>query len=387
MTAATATAMPVADAPTGRAVEQRVLRILSGRLAGKAFPLDGRQRLCIGHGLANDVVLRGTGTRDCTVELQLSGTNATLGVIAGRVELLGRMLEAGEQAILPHYLPFRLGEYLVAHGARLSPRWDDAEALADAPPGTPVGQLRPPSLHGRALSLAHRWAGGIDRRMVRIGMALGCVALVAFAATEPLGRLIAGGTADKGALQHDLQQAGFSAVSVKAAPGGGLSVTGVVRDEAELGRLRALAADRAPDTLVDAETSQSLAAGATDILQQQGVAARVASPTPGLLAVSAGYMPADRQDALRSLLRHDLPAIRQVAFRIDDALSASPLQAFFTRSGAGLATVVGNPAHIVTADGSRWFPGATLPTGHRLVTVSPTSVTFEKDGRAEQITL
>ena len=86
------------------------------------------------------------------------------------------------------------------------------------------------------------------------------------------------------------------------------------------------------------------------------------------------------------LLRKDLPAVRQVGFRVDDSLDASPLQSFFTQSGAGLATIVADPAHIVTADGSHWFPGATLPTGHHLVSVAPNAVTFEKDGRMERIT-
>ena len=51
-----------------------------------------------------------------------------------------------------------------------------------------------------------------------------------------------------------------------------------------------------------------------------------------------------------------------------------------------VATIVADPAHIVTADGSHWFPGATLPTGHHLVSVTPNAVTFEKDGRMERIT-
>ena len=78
---------------------------------------------------------------------------------------------------------------------------------------------------------------------------------------------------------------------------------------------------------------------------------------------------------VRADLRKDLPAVRQVGFRVDDSLDASPLQSFFTQSGAGLATIVADPAHIVTADGSHWFPGATLPTGHHLVSVAPNAVT------------
>jgi hypothetical protein len=104
------------------------------------------------------------------------------------------------------------------------------------------------------------------------------------------------------------------------------------------------------------------------------------------LVVNAGYMPQDKQQALSAELKKDLPAVSAVGFKVDDSLDASPLQAFFTQSGAGLATIVTDPPHILTADGSRWFPGSTLPTGHKLLAVAPEGVTFEKDGRVEQIT-
>ena len=88
------------EMPRGNAIAHRVLKLLSGRLSGKAYPLDGRDRVSIGHGLANDVVLRGAGTRDCAIELELHPDTAPLRVGQGQIELLGRTLGAGEQAVL-----------------------------------------------------------------------------------------------------------------------------------------------------------------------------------------------------------------------------------------------------------------------------------------------
>lgn len=383
MTAAT---LSMIDNPRTAAVSRRVLKILSGRLSGKAFPLDGRDRLSIGHGLGNDVVLRGAGTRDCAVEMSLTPDAAQLRVLQGQVELLGRTLAAGEQAVLPAYLPIRIGEYLVAHGAPVSARWEDAGAIADMPVGNAIGPLQAPRIVDRLLDMGREHLGRIDRKTMRLTVATGCICLLGVAAAQPLGDLVTGGKGDRTALQREVRRAGFPAVKVNSAPDGSLAVTGVVRDEDELGRLRALAVQSGDGVIVDAQTGPALADAAADLLQTKGVAAHVTPAQPGALVVSAGYMPQDRQQALSAELKKDLPAVSAVGFRVDDSLDASPLQAFFTQSGAGLATIVTDPPHILTADGSRWFPGSTLPTGHKLLAVAPEGVTFEKDGRVEQIT-
>lgn len=383
----TAEALPLVDNPRANAVSRHVLRVLSGRLSGKAFPLDGRDRLSIGHSLGNDVVLRGSGTRNCAVELLLDADAARLCVVQGQAEVLGRTLEAGEQIVLPSYLPFRIGEYLVAHGSSASARWQDAEKIAGTSCGTATGALQAPSLVDRLVDEAWGRIGGIDRRAVRVLLGIGCVGLLTIAAAEPLQNALTAARGGRVALERELRQAGFPDVSVAQAGDGTMAVTGVVRDEDELGRLRALATQWGGGVVVDAQTGSALASAAADVLQARGVAAHVASIAPGALVVSAGYMPMDRQERLRGELRKDLPAIRRLTFRVDDGLEASPLQAFFTQSGAGLATVVADPPHILTADGSRWFPGATLPTGHHLLSVSPTAIIFEKDRRTEQINL
>ncbi len=381
MTAAT---LRMVDDPGKAVVNRRVLKILSGRLSGKAFPLDGRDRVSIGHGLANDVVLRGVGTRDCSLELSLSADSAQLRVLQGEVELLGRTLAAGDQAVLPAYLPVRLGEYLVAHGAPVSARWDDASSIADTPVGTAVGPLQAPRIFDRLLDAARTQAGRVQQRTIRMAVGGACVILLGVAAAQPLSTFVMG-SGDPRQLQRDVRQAGFPAVDVERTTDGSLAVKGVVRDEEELARLRALATHSGDSVIVDAQTGPALADAAADLLQTKGVAARVTPAQPGALMVAAGYMPESRKAELREELKQDLPSVKAVGFKVDDNLDASPLQAFFTQSGAGLATIVADPPHIVTADGSHWFPGSTLPTGHRLVSVSPQTVTFEKDGRMEEI--
>ncbi len=55
--------------------------------------------------------------------------------------------------------------------------------------------------------------------------------------------------------------------------------------------------------------------------------------------------------------------------------------------GKRIVTLVSQGAlpHLVTADGGRYFVGATLPSGHRLAAVQPQGVVLERDGRETRI--
>jgi len=43
--------------------------------------------------------------------------------------------------------------------------------------------------------------------------------------------------------------------------------------------------------------------------------------------------------------------------------------------------VAGASAYLVTVDGARYFVGAILPTGHRIVAIERTAVALERDGQ------
>jgi len=364
-----------------------ILRILNGRLAGKEYGLADRA-IRIGHGIGNDVVVRGAGTRDCSVDMAPGHGAAQLRVNEGEIECLGRTLSQGEEIVLPSYLPFRLGEFWVAHGKRGSTRWDDAHETASLIADKPSVPLSRPGLLDRAMDIgAREW-----RQFGRIGrggqvMLWSIAAVLLLAATGPVDSIL-DQAKGFGMTQGELRKAGFTNVEVSPTPAGGFVVQGLVRDDAQLARLQALVADRGANVAIDVETLPSLAAAAADILGAKGIEAKVQPTGRAGVTVLAPYLPLGQQDELRRLLKNDLPSLGTVAFRIDDSSGDNPLQRFFTSGQSSLAAVVEAGAdHIVTSDGARWFEGAVLPTGHRIVKIQEGQVILEKDGRAEHLNL
>lgn len=378
------------DQPVTAAPPACVLRIVDGRLAGKEFALENGQRVCIGHALANDVVLRGSGTRNTVVELRLQDDVASLRVLGGSAELLGRSLAEGEEAQLPAYLPFRIGEFVLAHGASGSAQWDSAAQVAASPCLTPVAPLPAPNLGDRLVRIGRERLASFEGRFDTTRMAIVAVSIVLLGgAALTLSQSISARRADPASFEQRLEAENFPGLTVARNAAGGLIVSGVVPGEQQMARLHALVAEAGVPVALDVTPTAALAAAATDVLEAQGVDGK-AEPAPGDargVLVAAPYMPADRQANLREVLQRDVPGLAHVTFRVDDSRGGNPLQSFFGSGATGIATLVESPAHIVTGDGTRWFPGAVLPTGHRLVSVGKDTVRLEKDGRMEDVHL
>lgn len=367
-----------------------IVRVIGGRLSGREHPVDGQERICIGHALANDIVLRGRGTRDTMLELRRNGHSMALKVLRGRVDLLGRAFEEGEEAALPPYLPFRLGEFVLAYGRASSDRWQDASRAAVSSEIVSKVSLPAPRLSERLYRIGHSHVTGAGRHLAQPRVILAGFSLLALGvAANAIWSNLDARRSSPLAFEDVLQDNGLGGLAVTANPAGGLIVSGGVSSENDMKLLRNLAAGAQAPVMLDVNPPGTLARTATDVLLAQGVdaEAQIDPATPGGVLVGAPYLTADRREELRDLLTRDVPGLRHVAFIIDDSRGDNALQRFFAASGAGLATLVEDPPHIVTADGARWFPGAVLPTGHHLIAIEKNRVRFEKDGRVEELQL
>ncbi|SOB86444.1 type III secretion apparatus protein, YscD/HrpQ family [Sphingomonas guangdongensis] len=363
------------------------LRVLSGRLAGAEHRLPPGRSITVGHSFENDVVLRGDGTAGLSAELHLGDGATLLRVLSGTVVALGRELSAGEELLLPPYLPVRLGEFAWAVGADDHARWDEAGRLAGsvARPLEQATQERPRAdVRQRLATRGDRWLQ-LGRKRIGALAAGGAAVLLAGIAIPSVDYWRALQNRDPAAVKRKLAAAGFPGLTVAADPGGaGVLITGGVADDRAAERLDAFAAEQLPGALVEVETATAMAAAATDVLRANGVDARAQGVRPGTIAVLSAYLPVDKQLEVEELLRRDIPTLRHVEFRASAGKGSDDLRHFFNSGRFGAASFVdGDPGFITTADGSRWFAGATLPTGHKIVSVGHGQVTLERAGQIE----
>ncbi|MGL5837630.1 MAG: SctD/MshK family protein [Sphingorhabdus sp.] len=388
---------------------QLVLRVIAGRQQGAEYRLTAGIRASIGHNLHHDIVLRNNDAKAVSVELDLTGELAMLSVIAGEISVLGRTLAAGETAPLPHFMPVKIGGIVFAIGTPASERWDEAAQIsaaaiplrdsADEADTIPTG-MQGTIAKAETVSIERKVDGAlrhfstrfrplietlaIERRwpIYAVTMATLLLAIILFA---PVRSFIGEQTHGVEATDRMLAQNGFADLEVKAM-NGTLLVGGVLADDAQLQRLRRLLDARRPGAVIDVTTMDALAAGVTDMLTAQNIDA-LAKPGRGRnILIASEYLPADRQMELAAQIRADMPAIRNISFQIDSARGEPDLQYFFASEKFGLASFVdGDPSYITTADGTKWFKGAMVPTGHTILNIGNGTIRFEREGQIEEL--
>jgi len=368
------------------------LRVLNDRLAGAEYPLPMRKQVRVGHSFENDVVLRGAATAGLSLELHQGGADTLLRVLTGEVVVLGRHLSAGEEMVLPPYLPVRLGEFAFAVGGDDDARWDEAVHLVatttqptvESTMAMPRADLRERALT-RFAPVVALFARLGSRSSLLIGA--GAVVLIAAGSIPVIGHFAQTGSRDPALVGTALRDAGFGGLIVKpAVDGGALIITGTLRDDREVERLQALVGARYPDATVSVETTSAMASAASDILKTNGIDGQARVLRRGVLEVESQYLPSDRQTELTALLKRDIPALVAVEYRLTSTRGPDDLRYFFNSPRFGVASFVdGNPGYIVTADGTRWFKGATLPTGHRIIAIGEGRIMLERAGQVEAL--
>ncbi len=390
MNAVSAFATP--DAAPGTA--RLTLRVLAGRNEGAQHSLPPDRRVSIGHAYDNDIVLRNAQSRGIALEVTPHGQLAVLKVVSGEIVVLGRRLVAGERVTLEPFVPVRMAGIAFAIGDTDEARWasasklvvqDPARAIAqsEAVPRTNVGER----IELRTQPIRHRFGA----RLLSPSLLLAAAALLLAVAIGTLvgTSLLSPAAPAPQVIKSELAAQGFGHLAVEQAENGnGLAIVGLVANEEDLLRLRTWVQTHHAEVALGVATLASAAEAADNLLAAHNVEAVVRPSGLAGLLIETEFLPRDRQTELEALLRRDLPRVQTFTFASSGQLGESDLAYFFNAPGYGAASfVAGDPGYIVTEDGTRWFAGASLPTGHTIINITGNSVTVERDGMRDTLVI
>ncbi len=129
-------------------------------------------------------------------------------------------------------------------------------------------------------------------------------------------------------------------------------------------------------------------ASVVDLFRLHGIKAQASWSTDGELVLHTQERDAARVQAAAAAARRDIA--RLPALRLDNQPPAAAAPAAVPEDPAKrLVAVVDNAdsPYFVTADGSRYFSGALLPSGHRVVQIVERAVIVERDGQRTRLVL
>ncbi len=371
-------------APAGAPCE---LRVLAGRSAGASVPIARKRWIEVGHAFSNDVVLRDPGARGVRLRLRAGDDSAELDLIEGSVELLGHSMTGPASAILPPYVPLMLGESAIAFGDPDGRRWSDADRLlraarpdaandTEAEDTTSDTGVLPP---WRVISPAASALPKLAPLVPIFGGAVASVAVLVIGWAAVTHWLSA--TPSPAKAQAALAAAGFKGVEV-GSDANGLVIKGVLAHGADLTRLQADVQARGWPATYTVKTNDALVQNVGDVLRTNGFEADVKAIGVGVLAASVKGGDPARLELLRRRTLKDVPGLRQLVVNGGgdgaDLLAGDPNKQV-------TAVVGGDDGYVKTADGSRYFVGAMLPSGHTIVSIDGQTVRAEKDGRTTDL--
>ncbi|QTD45499.1 SctD/MshK family protein [Ottowia testudinis] len=361
------------------------LRVLNGEQRGASSAVRPGDMLRIGQDWSNDVVLQGAAGSAARLVLTDDGALG-LHVDGGACALDGTPLPVGEPATLALYTPFTVGDTRMAVGRIGAPQWaalfgEEASAPAEAEGAS--GATAAPAPAAMASAMARRRGGWVPR-LLASGAALVAISAGALTLAWAMGPATLSPPEQAQHLRQTLVHLGFGVLDVEHR-NGQLLVTGHLQTQAERTRLEQALASQTP-ARVAVWVNEQITASVAEVYRLNGINAEVQSSGPGVVQVSTKEADADKLKDVQAKARRDVPGLVQLV-ATNDAPPAPPRpEAMITDPGKRVAAIVpGDPAYVVTADGTRYFEGAMLPTGHRILAILSDRVQIERDGTASTL--
>ena len=360
------------------------LRVLSGRQRGATFPIKPGAPLRIGQDWSSDVVLRADSAAAARISLLADESALELQVENGSSQVEEVSIDAGQKMAVGLYVPFSLGDVQLAVGQVGAPQWGALFGNAAPQP------LVPAETQGNALQpmqpaavASARWV----RRLLQGGVALVAISAGALTLSWAMDRHPGTPGQQVEQMRQSLHRLGYATLDVEIRDGQPV-VTGYLNSETQRAELeQALARTSMRSVRVMPWINEQVTQGVAEVFRLNGIAAQVKSAGSGVVQVHTREANTENLQRAEAVARRDVPGLVKLVSVNDAPPAAAKASPVAADPGKRVAAIVpGDPAYVVTADGTRYFTGAVLPTGHRIQAIQANLVQLERDGQISQLT-
>jgi type III secretion protein D len=356
------------------------LRVFEGPQGGARAPLASGVACVLaaepdGQGAGADIVLREERIAPARVRVQAELTQATLEVLAGEVQLGEQTLSVGQRATwLPH-APLKIGSSVVAFGRAGVDDWKPSAAIEGLAADAAADLATPPPVATPLRRRAEVWLATMGTSVL-----LACLGTlwIAHVAAAP-----APATPDAAvALVNALHGSEFASLEANRAADGRITLRGRVSTQAQRALLDAWLSERRFAPTIEVWVDEAVAHDVTEVFRVNGVAVRTQLAGSGRIAAEAAEPNPEKLNRAAEVVRRDVRGLLALEVRNTAKPAPPPAVPLTDDPGKRIASLVpGDLPYIVTADGSRYFLGALLPSGHRVMQIAKGSLTLELNGQ------
>ena len=358
------------------------LRVVRGNPCGAAAPVAVGVPIRIGEDFDNDVVLHDEQDDPVRITLTLKPQREDaiieLHIEQGVVRSGDRTWRAGDIVNVPLYGVIQLGHVELVVGRVGAAQWTTVFQ-----PGGPSG--RRPSDENMVSQSRGTARTSWVQRLVMGGLALmvASLGMLALASAVAPDTPLPSDQAHR--VQALLQAHGFTGLSVRSGEAG-VVVSGYLDTVDQRARAEQILMAEGLRVHWKLWVNEQVVSSVREVYRLHGMPAEVTAVGPGIVRVQTEHSSPARVEHIESIVRRDVPGVHEL--KTSNTLPArepSPIPAVNDPGKRVAAVVPGDPSYVVTADGTRYFEGALLPTGHRIVSIEGEAVQLEREGQSSAL--
>jgi type III secretion protein D len=361
----------------------RELRVLGGPQRGAALPLEPDRTYTVGTAFGADVVLRAAaGTAEGSASIRVQPDGLWLQAGTGEVAVDGAALAAGESRVVRWGTPWQIGDTVLAAGPQGD--WESAPSAMPAPEAA----VSPSTARATSPLPSPARLRGWGRRLATGGAAVVVASLSMWALAMAISPAAPRPDALAQRAQATLHAAGMTAVTVTLPAGQAEPlVEGYLDTHAQRTRAESLLAAQGLRPRFAVWINENLAQAVQDVYRVHGISAEVQTLGPGRVRVHTALADATTLASVEKAVRRDVQGLNQLDTRnAPPPGMPSPVPTLDDPGKRVASIVTGEEPYVATQDGTRYFIGALLPTGHRILAIADGRVELEREGQSTALT-
>jgi type III secretion protein D len=368
----------VEDSPSNNYSHVLELRVLEGAQAGARTSLAYFQPVKIGGKFSSDIVLRDVKLSHQSIQLTPVDEGVQLSISEGILDINGLTVSAPHQVVLPLYSPVRIGDAtVIAVGDPTRADWGMPDKSKNVSASSKINASLHPNKFADATEavLSSKWPAVAGIAGVVVASVAFCGLALAYAVT-PVPQ-----TTQSLVLRTSqlLRQAPFNSLKVRA-NADQVIVSGRLETQAYKNQLTSLLDTAKLKPQLEVVVNEQTATSVRDVFRLNGVSAQVSTDAAGKVLVATSVADVGKLTEIERIAKKD---IRELDISIKNTPPIPQDKGSTVAPDLGkrfVAIVPGDAAYAVTADGTHYFPGAMIPTGHKIHAIERNQLVLEKDG-------
>jgi type III secretion protein D len=348
--------------------------VLTGEQAGARRILDNNTTFTISGQMDTDVVFRDPKINDEKLNFITKDNNVFIQVLSGDVEIQGNVVNHGDILKVPEYAKIKIGETTFSYGRKIDATWRD---ILDC-----VAKLELTSKSSSKLITRMNDHKVYSLLALLLVVSVLVVTYLAYTHSNKMDLLV---ISDQEILENRLSEEGFNGLTVVQSETGQISLSGFLMTNREKSEVENIIDELNIPVFLDLSTGDHLANEVRELYRVNGVEADVEVLNHGKVIITTKHSDRKKLKKLESIALSEIPSLIELDTEYL-AIKKKPdrigVEHNFNKQDKRIVMVVnGQPPYIMTYDKSKYYIGALLPTGHKIVSIMDNSVILEKQGK------